>query len=143
MAGLNHRPIVFPLSNPVSLSECTYNEALEWSQGTVIFASGSPFPDVKYDGAHRYPGQGNNMYVFPGLGLGAILSRASAVTDSMVEAASLALADSLTDEERAEDRVYPNLTRIREISAQIAHRVVRTAQNDVRSVLFFRRLYRS
>ncbi|KAF8586624.1 hypothetical protein K439DRAFT_1631511 [Ramaria rubella] len=130
MAGLNNRPIVFPLSNPVSLSECTYDEALEWSEGSVIFASGSPFPDVELDGRTRFPGQGNNMYVFPGLGLGAILARATSVTDSMVEAAALALADSLTDEERAEDRIYPNLTRIRDISALIGLRVIRAAQTE-------------
>jgi len=130
MSGLNNRPIIFPLSNPVSLSECTYDEALAWSQGKVIFASGSPFPDVTFSGQPRFPGQGNNMYVFPGLGLGAILARASSVTDTMVEAASLALADSLTSEERAEDRVYPNLTRIRDISTLIAMRVVKTAQME-------------
>ena len=62
MSGLNNRPIVFPLSNPVSLSECTYDEALAWSQGNVIFASGSPFPDITLDGRPRFPGQGNNMY---------------------------------------------------------------------------------
>lgn len=65
MAGLNARPIVFPLSNPVSLSECTYAEALAWSHGSVIFASGSPFPAAQYDGAPRFPGQGNNMCVVP------------------------------------------------------------------------------
>ncbi|KAF8531081.1 malic enzyme [Gautieria morchelliformis] len=130
MSGFNVRPIIFPLSNPVSLSECTYEEALVWSKGSVIFASGSPFPDVTFDGRPRFPGQGNNMYVFPGLGLGAILARASSVTDSMVEAASLALADSLTAEERAEDRIYPNLTRIRDISAMIAWRVIKTAQTE-------------
>jgi malate dehydrogenase (oxaloacetate-decarboxylating)(NADP+) len=63
MSGFNVRPIIFPLSNPVSLSECTYEEALAWSEGNVIFASGSPFPDVKFDGRPRFPGQGNNMCV--------------------------------------------------------------------------------
>jgi len=130
MTGLNKRPIIFSLSNPVSLSECTFNEALEYSKGSVIFASGSPFPDVQLDGRRRYAGQGNNMYVFPGLGLGAILCQALSVTDTMVEAAALALADSLTDGERAEDRVYPNLNRIREISAQISWKVIRVAQNE-------------
>lgn len=62
MSTLNNRPIIFPLSNPVSLSECTYDEALAWSHGKVIFASGSPFPDVMFDGRLRFPGQGNNMY---------------------------------------------------------------------------------
>ncbi|PCH35116.1 malate dehydrogenase [Wolfiporia cocos MD-104 SS10] len=128
MSALNPRPIIFPLSNPVRLSECEFDEAVEWSRGKVIFASGSPFPAQDYNGKTLYPGQGNNMYVFPGLGLGAILSRASAVTDTMVEASSLGLADSLTAEERAQDLAYPRVERIREISAQIACRVIRAAQ---------------
>ncbi|GJJ15142.1 hypothetical protein Clacol_009417 [Clathrus columnatus] len=128
MASINARPIVFPLSNPVSLSECTFEEALEWTKGTVIFASGSPFDDVTFNGKQRYAGQGNNMYVFPGLGLGAILCQAQQVTFCMIEGAALALADSLTDEERAEERVYPQLDRIRDISALIACRVIRAAQ---------------
>lgn len=67
MSTLNERPIIFPLSNPVKLSECTYDEALEWSQGRVVFASGSPFPQKTYNGREYYPGQGNNMYIFPGM----------------------------------------------------------------------------
>ncbi|KZT01066.1 malic enzyme [Laetiporus sulphureus 93-53] len=128
MSRLNARPIIFSLSNPVQLSECEFHEAVQWSAGRVIFASGSPFPEQTHDGRTLYPGQGNNMYVFPGLGLGAILSRASAVTDSMVEASSLGLADALTPEERAQDLIYPRIERIREISAQIACKVIRAAQ---------------
>ncbi|KIP04502.1 hypothetical protein PHLGIDRAFT_31333 [Phlebiopsis gigantea 11061_1 CR5-6] len=130
MSEINARPIIFPLSNPVSLSECVFSEAVEWSNGKVIFASGSPFPEQTHAGRTLYPGQGNNMYVFPGIGLGAILARASSITDSMIEAASLGLADSLTDEERALDLVYPRIERIREISAQIALSVIRTAQKE-------------
>ncbi|OSX61139.1 hypothetical protein POSPLADRAFT_1146826 [Postia placenta MAD-698-R-SB12] len=128
MSALNPRPIIFPLSNPVRLSECEFDEAVQWSRGQVIFASGSPFPEQEYDGRTLYPGQGNNMYIFPGLGLGAILARVSSVTDSMVEASSLGLADSLTPEERSQDLIYPRVERIREISAHIAHKVIRAAQ---------------
>ncbi|TFK92520.1 malic enzyme [Polyporus arcularius HHB13444] len=128
MSALNPRPIVFPLSNPVRLSECEFHEAVEWSQGRVLFASGSPFPEEEYGGKMLYPGQGNNMYIFPGLGLGAILARASAVTDSMVEASSLGLADALTADERADDLLYPRVERIREISTEIALAVIRAAQ---------------
>ncbi|PAV15364.1 malic enzyme [Pyrrhoderma noxium] len=112
MARLNARPIIFPLSNPVRLSECQYEETVEWTDGKVVFASG------------------NNMYVFPGLGLGAILSRSSKVTDKMVETASLALADSLTEEERSLDLIYPRIERIRDISAHIALSVVRQSQKE-------------
>ena len=103
MARLNARPIIFPLSNPVRLSECQYEETVEWTDGKVVFASGSPFPPVNYKGNNLYPGQGNNMYVFPGLGLGAILARASTVTGGMVEEASLKLADAVNEEERKEE----------------------------------------
>jgi malate dehydrogenase (oxaloacetate-decarboxylating)(NADP+) len=128
MAALNPRPIIFPLSNPVKLSECEFHEAVEWTDGKVLFASGSPFPEQEHAGRILYPGQGNNMYIFPGLGLGAILARATSVTDSMVEASSLGLADSLTEEEIALDLLYPCIERIREISAQIATTVIRAAQ---------------
>ena len=128
MAGINPRPIIFPLSNPVRLSECSFSDAVHYTNGTVLFASGSPFPEEDFNGKTLYPGQGNNMYIFPGLGLGAILSRASKVTDSMVEASSLGLADSLTPAERADDLLYPRVERIREISADIALAVIRAAQ---------------
>ena len=131
MSALNPRPIIFPLSNPVRLSECEFTEALEWSKGTAIFASGSPFPEQEFNGKLHIPGQGNNMYIFPGLGLGCILSKVSKVTDGMVEAASIGLANSLTEEEKALDLVYPRIERIREISAEIARSVIRAAQQDV------------
>jgi len=130
MAANNARSIIFPLSNPVRLSECEFHEALEWSNGRVLFASGSPFPEALWEGKVRYPGQGNNMYIFPGLGLGSILCRASTVTDAMVEASSLGLADSLTEDERDSELLYPRLDRIREISAFIATRVIRQAQEE-------------
>ncbi|KAI0316370.1 malic enzyme [Amylostereum chailletii] len=130
MAALNPRPIIFPLSNPVRLSECEFQEAVDWTQGRVLFASGSPFPETSYHGKMLYAGQGNNMYIFPGLGLGAILSRAASVTDGMVEASSLGLADALTEDERAADLIYPRLERIREISVCIALRVIRQAQKE-------------
>ncbi|KAK0203750.1 malate dehydrogenase [Desarmillaria ectypa] len=128
MSALNPRPIIFPLSNPVRLSECTFSDAVINSNGNVLFASGSPFDPIEYNGKTLYPGQGNNMYIFPGLGLGSILSRAKSVTDTMVEAASLGLANSLTSEEREAGLLYPRIERIREISAHIANDVIRAAQ---------------
>lgn len=128
MTQLNARPIIFPLSNPVRLSECSFKDAVKYTSGTVLFASGSPFPEQAFGDRTLYPGQGNNMYIFPGLGLGAILSKSSSVTDSMVEAASLGLANTLSDKERALDLLYPQVERIREISAYIAKEVIRAAQ---------------
>ncbi|KAI0266467.1 malic enzyme [Gloeopeniophorella convolvens] len=130
MATLNARPIIFPLSNPVRLSECEFHEAVEWTQGRVLFASGSPFPDAEWQSKVLHPGQGNNMYIFPGLGLASILCRASTVTDAMVEASSLGLADALNQDEHDSGLLYPRLDRIRDISAFIATRVIRKAQEE-------------
>jgi malate dehydrogenase (oxaloacetate-decarboxylating)(NADP+) len=131
MAAINPRPIIFPLSNPVSLSECTFETAIEHTDGAVLFASGSPFPSIPHAGRMRHAGQGNNMYVFPGLGLGAILAKASKVTEGMVEEASLSLAGSVNEVEQGEELLYPRVERIREISVEIAMGVVRKAQKDV------------
>jgi len=130
MASINNRPIVFPLSNPVSLCEVDYADAIRWTNGSVIFASGSPYKPVQYEGKLYEPGQGNNMYIFPALGLGTILSKARHVTDAMIEQASIALSESLTQEEKSSDLIYPRLARIRDISAQVALTVIRTAQAD-------------
>jgi len=130
MASLNARPIIFPLSNPVSLCEVDYSDAIHWTNGSVVFASGSPYKAVEFEGKVYEPGQGNNMYIFPGIGMGAILSKARHVTDAMVEQASIALAGSLTEDEKSSELVYPRLTRIRDISAQIALAVIRAAQKD-------------
>ncbi|KAJ6588628.1 hypothetical protein B0H19DRAFT_924318 [Mycena capillaripes] len=128
MAALNPLPIIFPLSNPVKLSECTFADAVKYTGGKVLFASGSPFDEIEHNGKMLYPGQGNNMYIFPGLGLGSILARCSSVSDSMVEASSLGLANSLTPDEEKMGLLYPAIERIREISAGIAMQVIRAAQ---------------
>lgn len=132
MASLNKRPIIFPLSNPVSLCEVDYDAAVKWTEGKVVFASGSPYKKFEWEGNTYEPGQGNNMYIFPGIGLGTVLSKARHVTDEMVEAASIALSSSLNDEETAAELVYPRLERIREISGKIALAVIRKSQEQVR-----------
>ena len=101
------------------------------TNGSVIFASGSPYHAVEFEGKVYEPGQGNNMYIFPGIGMGAILVKAGHVTDAMVEQASIALAGSLSVDEKSSELVYPRLTRIRDISAQIALAVIRAAEKDV------------
>lgn len=130
MADMNDRPIIFPLSNPSSKSECTFAEAIENTKGTCLFASGSPFPALEYQGKTLQPGQGNNMYVFPGIGLGAILSKAVNVTDAMIYASAEALSTALTSSERDESWLYPDIRRIREVSVIVTCGVIRAAQKD-------------
>jgi malate dehydrogenase (oxaloacetate-decarboxylating)(NADP+) len=120
MARQNDRPIIFALSNPTSKSECTAEEAYVGTQGRAIFASGSPFRPVNFEGRTLIPGQGNNVYVFPGVGLGVLASQASRVTDDMFLAASEILARSTSEAELASGRVYPSLYRIRQVSIRIA-----------------------
>ena len=127
MGELNERPIVFALSNPTSKSECTAAQAYEWTDGRAIFASGSPFDPVEYEGRVFVPGQGNNAYIFPGVGLGAIVSQTRHVTDEMFFAAARVLADLVTEDDLDKGRVYPPLTRVREVSAAIATEVARIA----------------
>ncbi|PNS14353.1 NAD-dependent malic enzyme, mitochondrial [Sphaceloma murrayae] len=128
MAALNERPIIFPLSNPSSKSECTFEEAVKYTQGRCLFASGSPFPTLHYGGKDLTPGQGNNVYVFPGIGLGAILCKAVNVTQEMIYASAEALSTSLTQEERDNDWLYPGIERIRDVSVVVTCGVIRAAQ---------------
>lgn len=127
MSRLNERPIVFALSNPTSKSECTAEEAYTWSQGRAIFASGSPFPAFTYNGKTFVPGQANNSYIFPGVGLGVIASGAKHVTDEMFFEAAQALAKQVKESDLAQGRIYPGLERIREVSAHIAVAVAQVA----------------
>ncbi|KAG8920367.1 hypothetical protein FRC01_000800 [Tulasnella sp. 417] len=130
MTELNPRPIIFPLSNPSSLCELEFADAIKWSNGKVLYASGSPYESVEFESKTYEPGQGNNMYVFPGIGLGTILSSATRVTGKMIERAATSLAGSLTEEEKEAGLIYPRLARIRDVSAEIAVGVIRQAQEE-------------
>ena len=127
MAAANDRPIVFALSNPTANSECSAQQAYQWSEGRAIFASGSPFDPVRLGGETLVPGQGNNAYIFPGVGLGAIASQATRVTDEMFLAAARVLAAQVSQDDLALGRVYPSLERIREVSALVAAEVAAIA----------------
>jgi malic enzyme len=127
MAGFNERPMIFPLSNPTSKSECTAEEAVRWSEGRAIVATGSPFDPVDYGGRRHRIGQGNNAFIFPGVGLGVWLASARRVSDGMFLDAAKALAGKVTDADLAETAVYPELTRIRDCSHAVACAVVRRA----------------
>jgi malate dehydrogenase (oxaloacetate-decarboxylating)(NADP+) len=120
MAAQNERPIVFALSNPTSKSECTAAQAYRWSEGRALFACGSPFDPVVHNGKTLVPRQGNNSYIFPGVGLGVIASRASRVTDEMFMAAARTLADQVTADDLRQGSLYPPLASIRDVSAHIA-----------------------
>lgn len=127
MARLNDRPIIFALSNPTSKSECTAEQAYTWTDGAAVFASGSPFAEVHVGDKTLVPGQGNNAYIFPGVGLGLIVSKATRVPDEMFLAAAEALASQVSERDLALGRVYPSLTRIRDVSAHVAAAVAEVA----------------
>ncbi|CAN0147411.1 unnamed protein product [Ascophyllum nodosum] len=112
------RPLIFPMSNPSHKSECSAEDAAKYAEGRGIFASGSPFDDVTYDGKVVPSNQSNNLYVFPGLALGAKLCQATLVTDEMIMAASEALASCNSPEELAQGRIYPGLSDVRGMSAK-------------------------
>jgi malate dehydrogenase (oxaloacetate-decarboxylating)(NADP+) len=123
MAEINERPIIFPYSNPTSRSECTPEEAYRWSDGRAVFASGSPFPPVEIGGRRFVPGQGNNVYIFPAMGMAVFATEAARVTEEMFIVAAKAVAEQVSEDNLATGLIYPPQSRILEASLHVAERV--------------------
>ena len=130
MAQLVERPIIFPLSNPTSRSEATPMDLLDWTDGRAVIGTGSPFPAVRRDGRQRQVDQTNNAYVFPGLGLGAIVARARRVSEGMLMAAARALADASPARLDAGANLLPPVNELRQVSYRVAVAVAMRAQAE-------------
>jgi malate dehydrogenase (oxaloacetate-decarboxylating)(NADP+) len=123
MARINQRPIIFPYSNPTSRSECSAEEAYRWSDGRAVFASGSPFPPVEIAGRHFVPGQGNNVYIFPAMGMAVFATEAKRVTEEMFILAARAVAEQVTEENLSAGLIYPPQSHILNASLHVAERI--------------------
>jgi malate dehydrogenase (oxaloacetate-decarboxylating) len=130
MAQHAEHPIIMPLSNPTSHAEVTPSSAIEWTGGRAIVATGSPFPDVEYAGRTHKVGQANNVFVFPGMGLGVLAVGAREVTDRMFLAASKALANTVGSDLAAAGQLYPSISNVRSASLAVAKAVANQAIAD-------------
>jgi malate dehydrogenase (oxaloacetate-decarboxylating)(NADP+) len=127
MSAINARPVIFALSNPTSKAECTAEQAYAWSKGKAVFSSGSPFGECMYEGQVFRPGQGNNAYVFPGIGLGVVAALARRIPEAFFLTAARTLASLVSDADLAAGSLYPRLRDIRQVSLAIATKVAEQA----------------
>lgn len=123
MAQINERPIIFPYSNPTSHSECSAEDAYQWSDGKAVFASGSPYPPVHYGGRTFVPGQGNNVYIFPAMGMAIYATSATRVTDEMFIVAARALSEQITQGYLDSGLIYPPQKEILPASLKVAAKI--------------------
>jgi malate dehydrogenase (oxaloacetate-decarboxylating) len=130
MCGNVERPVIFPLSNPTSSCEATPADLLAWSHGRALVATGSPFAPVRVGDRDVPIGQGNNAFIFPGLGMGAILAEASEITDAMVMTSAYALADYVAEKHLAAGLIYPPVDEMSQVSIRVATRVLEQAFDD-------------
>ena len=130
ISKINKRPIVFALSNPTSKSECTAEQAYTWSDGKAIFASGSPFEPVNFKKRTLNPSQGNNVYIFPGVGLGSVLTGTEQIPKSLFLTAAKTLSNIVSPSEIKSGLLYPTLKRIREVSIAIAVAIIENAKSE-------------
>jgi len=130
MGDNNDKPIIFALSNPTKNAECSAEQAYKWTNAKAIFASGSPFDPVEINGKTLVPGQGNNMFIFPGLGFGAFKCHATRVSDKMIVTAAEVLSRYVNDEEIEKGNIYPPIENIRDISCRIAAEVMTVAKQE-------------
>lgn len=130
VAAHSSHPVILPFSNPTDHSEAVPADVIAWTDGQALIATGSPFDDVSYKGKTIRVGQGNNVFIFPGVGIGALLAQASEVTDGMFTAAAEALAEAVTEEELAAGLLFPTIGRLREVSRLVGAAVMRRAAED-------------
>lgn len=132
MAKINEQPLVFALSNPTSKSECTFEEAVEHTKGKAIFASGSPFPALTYEGKTLVPGQSNNAYIFGALGLAVIVTKMRRVTTEHFYLAAHTVAEMTCDKQLAQGCLFPPLGMVREVSVALAAKIAENEKKEGR-----------